>query len=72
MSYNVELVACNRRVLTDGHTSLDCQTVFKIVGILKELAACNCEAGIHDGLLMLADGTHYDLEKLVKEVTKGN
>lgn len=72
MSYQLELGAQNRRVLTDGHTSLDCQTVFKIVGILKELAACNCEAGIHDGLLMLADGTHYDLEKLVKEVSKGS
>lgn len=67
MSYNVELVACNRRVLSDGHTTIDCQVAFKIMGIIKELAACNCEATLADGFLMLADGTSYDLEKLVKE-----
>ena len=72
MSYNVELVACNRRVLTDGHTSLDCKAVFKIVGILKELAAYSGDASLSDGLLILDDGTSYDLEKLFKEATKGS
>jgi len=71
MNYHIDLAANNRRVLSDGHTTIDCQTAFKIMGILKELAACNCEASINDGMLWLADGTSFDLDKLVKEASRG-
>lgn len=70
MDYHVELVACNRRVLSDGHITLDCQAAFKMLGILKELAACNCTAQFADGFLILEDGTSYDIEKLLKEASK--
>lgn len=69
MQYNIELTTNNRRVLTDGHTPLDCHTIYRIVGVLKELAVCNCNASISDGFLILEDGTSYDLEKLVRVVT---
>lgn len=70
IDYHVELVACNRRVLSDGHITLDCQAAFKMLGILKELAACNCSATISNGILVLEDGTNYDLETLLKEASK--
>jgi hypothetical protein len=67
MAYQLELAAMNRRVLTDGHTSIDCHKVFKIIGILKELSDCNCNASINSGLLQLEDGTSYDLKKLLED-----
>ena len=67
MNYQLELAANNKRVLTDGHTTIDCQTIFKMVGILKELSDCNCNASINSGLLWLEDGTSYDLKKLLGE-----
>ena len=70
IDYHVELVACNRRVISDGHTTIDCNSAFKIMGILKELAACNCEATISNGILILEDGTSFDLEKLVKDASR--
>jgi len=69
MQYNIELTTNNRRVLTDGHTKLDCQTIYKIVGVLKEIAAYSGDASLSDGYLILDDGTSYDLEKLVRVVT---
>jgi hypothetical protein len=70
IDYHVELVACNRRVISDGHTTIDCNSAFKIMGILKELAACNCEATISNGILILEDGTSFDLEKLVNDASR--
>ena len=70
MDYHVELVACNRRVLSNGRTSIDCQAAFKMLGILKEIASYSGDASLSDGFLILDDGTSYDIEKLLKEATK--
>ena len=67
MNYEVELGAMNKRFLTDGHTSIECQKVFKIIGILKELSVCKCNAEITDGVIWLEDGSHYNIKQLVEE-----
>ena len=34
--------------LTDGHVGMSCEAAFKLLGILHELSACNCNASITD------------------------
>ena len=59
-----------REWLTDGHTGIACETALNILGILQEIAACNCSASIANGMVVLEDGTTYDLNQIIKEATK--
>lgn len=39
----------------------------EMLAILRQIAACNCSASIANGMLVLEDGTSYDLNKIIKE-----
>jgi len=56
-----------KQVLTNGHVSADCQTLMKIIGILKELSVCNCKAEISEGVIWLEDGSYYNIKQLVED-----
>ena len=49
-----------REWLTDGISGIECHAAIKLLGIFKELSACNCTATIIEGMLVLEDGTSYD------------
>ncbi len=62
-----------REWLTDGHAGIACETalnILNILGILQEIAACNCSASIANGILVLEDGTTYDLNRIIQEANK--
>lgn len=67
---NIVKLDDGREWLTDGHTGIACESAVKLLGILKELSDCNCSASIANGVLVLEDGTAYDLKHILKEATK--
>jgi hypothetical protein len=56
--------------LSNGHTSIECKSAIKILGILQEIAVCNCNATINNGILILEDGSFYDLKGIIIQATK--
>lgn len=66
------IVKDEKEWLTNGHATIECGAAYKVIGILKELAACRCNAEISHGIIWLEDGTHYNLEKLVREAIDGS
>jgi hypothetical protein len=68
--FNIIKLDDGREWLTDGHTGIACDSAIRLLGIMQEIAACNCEASIVNGVLWLEDGTTYDVQKLVEEAKK--
>ncbi len=56
--------------LSNGHTGIECESAIKMLGILQEIAVCNCNATIKNGGLFLEDGSFYDLKGLIEQATK--
>jgi hypothetical protein len=65
--FNVIKLDDGRDWLTDGHVGIGCDATFRVLGIMHEIAACNCNASISNGVLQLEDGTIFDLKQLLKD-----
>jgi hypothetical protein len=56
-----------RQWLTDGHVGMSPESAVRMLGILSELAECECSASISKGMLWMEDCTSYNLDEIVRK-----
>lgn len=59
-----------RQWLTDGHVGVGAEEAVRMLGVLSELAECDCSATLSKGMLWLEDDTSYNLAEIVRKARK--